>query len=450
MSYCRRLTAFLALGFFVLSTPESQRLPVRRQGSRPSNSVDQNSTVDSTTINRKLLMGYQGWFACAGDGSLLNNWFHWSRNAQKPNAETVTVDFWPDTSEQDTDELCDTAFTIRDGSVARVYSAYNSKTVKRHFRWMQDYGLDGVFLQRFSSELPNPRLFAFRNQVAQNVRAGAEAYGRVFAIMYDISGQNEGTLIQDLKNDWTYLVDILKITESPHYLQHNGRPVLAIWGFGFSDRPGTPAQAAQLIAYFKSGAEPKYRVTLMGGVPTYWRTLTRDSKTDPDWAAVYRSFDVISPWAVGRYGDEAGADRFKNDLIVPDLAEAKLSGAEYMPVIFPGFSWHNLRAGPLNQIPRNGGRFYWRQVYNSISAGCSMIYGAMFDEVDEGTAMYKLAATPGQIPVQGFFVPLSIDGYRLPSDWYLRLAGDAARMLRGEIPLSAQMPQSPSSGRRRP
>ena len=72
-----------------------------------------------------------------------------------------------------------------------------------------------------------------------------------------------------------------------------------------------------------------------------------------------------------------------------------------------------------------------------------MIYGAMFDEVDEGTAMYKLAPTAAQLPAQGTFVPLNIDGYNLGSDWYLRLADQAGKMLRGEIPLQSQIPITP-------
>ena len=72
-----------------------------------------------------------------------------------------------------------------------------------------------------------------------------------------------------------------------------------------------------------------------------------------------------------------------------------------------------------------------------------MIYGAMFDEVDEGTAMQKLAPTAAQLPAQGAFVPLNIDGYNLGSDWYLRLADQAGKMLRGEIPLRTQMPITP-------
>ena len=37
----------------------------------------------------------------------------------------------------------------------------------------------------------------------------------------------------------------------------------------------------------------------------------------------------------------------------------------------------------------------------TVHAGCNMIYGAMFDEVNEGTAMYKLVPTPAQLPAQG-------------------------------------------------
>ena len=125
------------------------------------------------------------------------------------------------------------------------------------------------------------------------------------------------------------------------------------------------------------------------------------------------------------------------------MAEAAANGREYMPVIFPGFSWFNLNGGPLNQIPRNGGAFYWEQAYNAKLSGCNMIYGAMFDEVDEGTAMYKLAQTANEIPAQGSWVPLDINGVSLPSDWYLRLADEASRMLRGDIPLQKTIPIEP-------
>ena len=72
-----------------------------------------------------------------------------------------------------------------------------AKTILRHFAWMHDYGIDGVFLQRFTSELSSTSSADWRNQAAYNCRAGAEAYGRVFAIMYDISGQNSNTLVLD-------------------------------------------------------------------------------------------------------------------------------------------------------------------------------------------------------------------------------------------------------------
>ncbi|MCU0784279.1 MAG: Ig-like domain-containing protein, partial [Verrucomicrobia bacterium] len=394
-------------------------------------------TVDPSTMTGKLLMGYQGWFACPGDGSAYNRWVHWFGN-NTPDADNAHFDFWPDTSELDADELFSTSMTYSNGTPAKLYSAYKQKTVVRHFKWMQDNHLDGVFFQRFLSDLPGGNLSALRNQVAVNVRVGAETYGRVFAIMYDISGYTNTLLVSKLTNDWLYLVNTQKVTNSSAYLHHNGKPVVAIWGFGFKDRYDTPQQAQQTIDWFKAAG-----CTVMGGLPTNWRTLTGDAQTNAAWSSTFRSFDVISPWSVGRYSSNSGADSFRNNYIVPDLADCTSHGIDYLPVIFPGFSWTNLNGGPFNQIPRNGGNFYWRQAYNAVLSGCTMIYGAMFDEVDEGTAMYKCVPTAAQLPAQGTFVPLNIDGYNLGSDWYLRLADQAGKMLRGEIPVTSTIPITP-------
>ncbi|MCL4787794.1 MAG: hypothetical protein KJ070_13530 [Verrucomicrobia bacterium] len=396
------------------------------------------SGVDTSTLNRKLLMGYQGWHSAPGDGSAQSSWVHWFRN-NTPTAANATYDFWPDTAELEADELFSTSMTHADGSPAKLYSAYKQKTVVRHFKWMAENNLDGVFFQRFLSDLNGVNISALRNQVAVNVRVGAETHGRVFAIMYDISGYATNTLVNKLTNDWLYLVNTQKVTNSPAYLHHRGKPVVAIWGFGFSGRNDTPQHAQQAIEWFKAAG-----CTVMGGLPTHWRTLTGDAQTNPAWSNVFRSFDVISPWSVGRYGNIPEVDNFRVNQIVPDLADCTSHGIDYLPVIFPGFSWANLQNNGLyNQIPRSGGTFYWRQAYNAVRSGCTMIYGAMFDEVDEGTAMYKLAPTSAQLPVQGTFVPLNVDGYNLGSDWYLRLADQAGKMLRREIPVTTTIPITP-------
>lgn len=393
--------------------------------------------IDPATLNRKFLLGYQGWFACPGDGSLPDRWVHWFRQ-NNPVATNATVDFWPDVAELDADELFSTRLTLADGSPAKVYSANQPKTVARHFQWLRENDLDGVFLQRFTSELADPRFFALRNRVTENVRAGAETNGRVFAIMYDISGQPASSLLYTLTNDWNFLTQKMRVTESERYLRQRGKPVVALWGFGFSGRSDTPAQALAAIHFFKAAG-----CTVVGGVPTFWRTLNHDAQTNAAWAQTFRAFDVISPWSVGRYRDDAGADNFAKTLIAPDLAAATNAGGDYMPVIFPGFSWHNLNGGPANEIPRRGGEFFWRQIYNAVNAGCPMLYGAMFDEMDEGTALFKLAPTQSQLPVQGKFMALDADGLTLPSDWYLQLANAAGKMLRGEIPLQNKIPISP-------
>jgi len=391
--------------------------------------------VDATTIHRKLLFGYQGWFACPGDGSPLGAWEHWFRRGAPANADTLRVDMWPDVSELGPDEQCETPLSLPDGRAAHVFSAHNPATVDRHFRWMREYELHGVFLQRFTAGIHNPPILAFRDAVARNVRAAAEANGRVFALMYDISGNARETVVATVKRDWIRVVDTLGLIDSPSYLRHNGRPVLAIWGFGFTDRSPTPAQAAELIEFFKNHPDPRYRVTLLGGIPSRWRTLTRDSQTDAAWARIYRSFDIISPWTVGRFRDAPGIDQFYAEEVAKDLVETRRLGIEYMPVLYPGFSWHNMnRAAPFNPIPRQGGRFYWRQVERALRAGNTMLYGAMFDEVDEGTALFKVAASRADTPVERPIVTMDADGEPVPSDWYLRLSREAQRRLKAAKP----------------
>lgn len=66
----------------------------------------------------------------------------------------------------------------------------------------------------------------------------------------------------------------------------------------------------------------------------------------------------------------------------------------------------------------------------------------MFDEVDEGTPCSRWRRPPRDA-AQGIFVPLNIDGEALPSDWYLRLAGEDGKMPRGEIPLASTRPINP-------
>jgi hypothetical protein len=62
-----------------------------------------------------------------------------------------------------------------------------------------------------------------------------------------------------------------------------------------------------------------------------------------------------------------------------------------------------------------------------------MLYLAMFDEVDEGTAIFKVSNNPPRPGGVDMFVTYNMDGFTLPSDEYLWLVGQACRALRGEI-----------------
>lgn len=385
--------------------------------------------VDTSTMIGKVFCGYQGWFTCPGDGSA-RGWFHWGKGVFEPG--NCKIDLWPDMSEYDNDERYATPFKNADGSTAYVFSSMNLKTVNRHFKWMADYGIDGVFVQRFGTELRSPIQLNHTNTVLANCRRAANQNGRTYAIMYDISGMDKGE-IEKIIEDWKLLVDKMKLTKDPNdkaYLHHNGKPVVSVWGIGFDGREYTLQECGKLVDFLKN--DKTYGgCTVMLGIPTYWRTLRNDSVKDPNLHEIVLKADILSPWMVSRIRNMSDIKEFVyNRIWVPDLKWCKEHNKEYLPVVFPGFSWTNLMKDPksFNKIPRRDGKFLWQQYVEAKNVGATMVYQAMFDEVDEGTAIFKCTNYPPVGPSK--FLTYGDDK---PSDYYLWLVGQGGRMLRGEI-----------------
>ena len=393
--------------------------------------------VDTTTLRGKVMCGYQGWFAAEGD-NLGRGWVHYGGADFGPGR--CAIDMWPDMSEMDEDEKYPTPFKHADGSTAHVFSSGNRKTVERHFRWMQEHGIDGVFLQRFAADTQDPKRLHHRNVVTQNVQAGANQYGRTWAMMYDLSGLGEGQMEQVIIEDWKRLVDRARIRDDKAYQHHDGAPVVAVWGVGFNDdRAYTLEECMRLIEFLKH--DPVYGGnTVMLGVPTYWRIQQSDAVYDPLLHEVIKKADIVSPWLVGRYRNPEEARKNITHVGNKDRLWCEEHGLDYMRVIFPGFSWHNLmryrgKTGALDAIKRLGGEFLWTQAVANQRLGADMLYVAMFDEVDEGTAIFKVDPNPpvGESP----FVTYQ----DVPPDHYLWLTGQIGKLLRGEVRNTYIQPQ---------
>ncbi|MCC9602513.1 glycoside hydrolase family 71/99-like protein [Stieleria sp. JC731] len=395
-------------------------MPAIAQDAPPvSASLGSNDVVDASTLTGKVMVGYQGWFNCEGDGADLG-WKHWTRRRGLPSPTNITVDLWPDLSEMDADERYATEFKNQDGNPAEVFSSYNRKTVLRHFGWMKDYGIDGAFVQRFANQLQNRRLKHHVDVVLSHVREGAKQSGRTYAVMYDLSGLGAGD-VKRVAEDWKRLQTEENISADAGYLHHEGKPLVSIWGIGFSDnRPYSPQECLQLVEELKSAG-----CAVMLGVPSYWRDGTRDAIGDPILHQIIKLADVVSPWTIGRYQSPRQAERHAEQVWRLDREWLEAEGIDFLPVAFPGFSWRNLHGGQLNQIPRLKGDFYWSQITAAKDVGCKMLYVAMFDEVDEATAIFKCTNDP---PVTEESQFITYEG--LPSDHYLKLTGQAAELFR--------------------
>lgn len=387
-----------------------------------------------TSYKGLAMAGYQGWFTTETDGAN-RGWTHYEQGGKFEPGST-NVDFWPDVSEYE--KTYETAFTLPNGKKAHVYSPQDESSVDLHFKWMQEYGLNGVFMQRFLVTVRDHRQHI--TKVFENALKAANKYNKAICVMYDLSG-SKGSELDIIVNDFEKMVkdyDLFNNKTNPNYLRHNGKPLVVIWGVGFNDgRSYTVKDVANLVNKLRGNNK---KVSIMLGVPYYWRTLDKDTEYNPTLLDLIKSVDIIMPWAVGRYNNDNYASTAP-DVLKKDIEWCKTNKVDYAPLVFPGFSWGNLRkdASLYEEIPRLEGKFLWRQVAEARKAGAEALYMAMFDEIDEGTALFKClrkSEVPGNGPDKKF---VGIEDH-LPSDHYLWLSGEATKWFNGGQGYSENMP----------
>ena len=307
------------------------------------------SRVRFKSIRNLVMAGYQGWFNTPEDGAGLG-WKHFEKEKEfKPGK--CTIDLWPDVSEYE--KTYETAFKLPDETPAKVFSSYDASTTDLHFKWMKQYGIDGVFMQRFVVSIRNQKGKDNYNKILNNAVLSAEKYDRAICLMYDLSGMEAGE--EDiLIRDWKELCEKYKLVSrnNNHYVYHHGKPLVAVWGIGFNDRRKYGyEQVKKIIDFLKSEG-----CSILVGVPTHWRTLTIDAVSDTRLLELVKQADIVHPWLVGRFDNHTYEPYRKS--IEEDIKWCKANGKDYMPVLFPGFSWHNMKKdAPQNMIPRLGGTF---------------------------------------------------------------------------------------------
>lgn len=380
----------------------------------------------------RVLCGYQGWFNTPADGGGLG-WKHWSRDPQRPpTLDNLHVDMLPDVTELGPDERFPCGWEHPEMGAVELFSSRHPATVDRHFRWMREYGIDGAFVQRFAEPLTSPRHLRNCTVVLHHCRTAAVRHGRVYAVMYDLTGLKPGASATVLE-DWRSLRRRMRIGDDAASLRLGGRPLVAVWGIGFAEGTLGIDDCRMIVEGLL--AED---CAVLAGVPTGWRTLDRDAGNDARLHELLARCQAISPWTVGRYATSDDVRRHADRDWAADLTWCTDRKIFYLPVVFPGFSWHNLRGGPLDQIPRRRGDFLWRQFAEAGRIGAGAAYVAMFDELDEGTAIFKCIGPPAGEPSRRL---LGSEG--LPSDHYLRLTGAARRLLQAGEPFPGRPPDAP-------
>ena len=447
-----------------------------------------------------VMCGYQGWHGTPGDGCAHNpneGWPHYANVTGgnpfifEPGPLRNGIDFWPDVSEYPQTYRAD-GFTLPDGSTPRLYSSYDESTVDLHFKWMKEYSIDGVFMQRFVSQLTDKAAIKHSDKVLESAMTASNVYARAISIMYDMVGMDANSSADIILNDAAALKEKYNLDDRDggqrYYLYHNGKPLIGLVSVGQASAAYTIAQAQDVV----DGLQ-ELGFSIMLGVPAYWRNPgSHDCVSDSKITDLIKDVDIIMPWLVGVYDykNEVGAAGGKFStywssriddgkigstvLWTGDYTTAEEFGVEYCPLVFPGFSDRNIH--PNNKTyKRYNGEFYWEQIYKNINRGAKMLYVAMFDEIDEGTAIYKCLSqseVPSNISTNDYYAAYYNDGtYKrsdsdlsetsgvnwckkgnelnigfvgiedgLGSDYYLRLTGEAAKILKGQSTLTKSKP----------
>ena len=420
----------------VVPEPDEPEIPVIPSPDEPE-PVAPDAVVYKSYKNL-VLAGYQGWFTAKGDASGTDMWIHCGDTKgdwQMFMPGHCSIEFFPSMGEYV--KSYPTGFTSLNGTTAMMFSSQDYETVDLHFKWMQQYGIDGVVVQRFLEAVKG---YPWMDTVLDHIVKAAKKYNRAFCIMYDLSGLQNANDVQVIVDDWNKINSKYRFSDPaycPTYLWERGLPVVGLWGAAFVDMKGTPEHFTQLMDRL-AGLDGKFgKLSYLLGTSFYWHRGTGEAESFASWERVYKKATIISPWAVGRYSDETSFNGVKA-MIQEDRNWCKVNDVLYAPVVFPGFSWHNLQLNnsvqPYDQIPRKEGTFYWSQIAYHLQNEANMLYVAMFDEMDEGTCIFKCTTqedTPSnatESKPEGRFL-----SYEIADDLYLFLTGEAGKWLKGEV-----------------
>ncbi|SHK37597.1 glycoside hydrolase family 71/99-like protein [Xylanibacter ruminicola] len=450
-----------------------------------------------------VMCGYQGWFGTPGDKSPLTTvypnegWYHYRENEQfRPGVLRNSIDFWPDMSEYENKYVVgdgdltgySSPFVMPDGTHATVFSSYDRQTVMTHFKWMKQYNIDGAFMQRFVGEIMDSRHKDHFDVVLDNAMNASNEYQRAIAVMYDMSGITTDAKMRIMINDAQELMNKYKLNDrskQKYYLYENGKPMLALWGAGFND--DNHPKPSFLKTYVDELKAQGWSIML--GCPGYWRQGGNDcvgGSEHTELIKLIKQCDAFIPWYVGRYGHDNFTNNDWQTRIKQDIATAKTYSSDghrvvYAEHIFPGGSDRNMHPNNGKDSPdhtntgfRFGGKFFWNQFYYDIKNGTQAIYVGMFDEMDEGTAIFKqlnVSKVPSNIASEDYYVNYSSNGsYSVstsqrtgssiqwselasslnicfqgidddkPTDYYLWLTGEGRKMLNGQIKMTKEIP----------